>query len=97
MSTSRPPSAATASFATLTFSSCVRRSASNRWHVPPNARMTSAVDAASSDSSGRWVMATAAPSFANAIAMARPMPESPPVMRARLPVRRSRPVHESSP
>jgi hypothetical protein len=36
-------------------------------------------------------MATSAPSRANAMATARPIPESPPVMSARLPSRRPEP------
>lgn len=44
------------------------------------------------DASGRYPKATSATSRANAIAAARPMPESPPVMSALRPARRPEPT-----
>src|SRR5438270_781022 len=40
----------------------------------------------------RWVIATSAPSRANSTATARPMPESPPVISAALPLSLSAPL-----
>jgi len=52
-----PPSACTAFFATSTFALWARKSARSSSHVPPSARMTEAVEAASSASSGSKVRA----------------------------------------
>ncbi|AMM31372.1 hypothetical protein SA2016_0682 [Sinomonas atrocyanea] len=65
-----------------------RRSPSKCAARVPASEMAAVASAASWASSGMAVMATSAPSLANARATARPIPESPPVMRAARPVRR---------
>jgi hypothetical protein len=48
---------------------------------------------ASSSSSGKYTMLTSAPSRANRMATARPIPESPPVINAALPCIKPRPSY----
>lgn len=90
--TSTAPNAPTARRATSVLASSDRRSASKTWHARPARVTCECVSAASSASSGRCVIAMSAPSLAKAIAVARPIPESPPVISARLPTNLSRPM-----
>jgi len=84
-STSIPPSSRTARSTTSWQVPGSVRSAATVTAVRPASRTQRAVSSASSFSASRYVTSTSAPSRANAIATARPMPESPPVITAFLP------------
>ena len=91
-STSTPPSCSAAPSATACAPSTVETSASRPTAVPPALRISSTVRCTRSGS--RPQAATAAPSAAKRLAIARPMPLDAPVTIARLPARR--PMEPSS-
>ena len=81
-SNSKLPNSLTAFSTTFAASPRLRKSAGSKTALRPAFLMSSAVSLASDSSSGRYWMATSAPSLAKPIATARPIPESPPVISA---------------
>src|SRR6478735_5220915 len=94
---SRPPSCETVSATIEVAKRSSRMSPAKLTPRVPACAMRRTVSSPSSISSGRCAIATSAPSRANAMATARPMPESPPVISARRPSSRPVPRYDCSP
>lgn len=82
---SSPPRSSSVRCTASAQNSSFRTSPGSSRALRPASRTSAAVLSASSCSSGRCTIAMSAPSRAYAIATARPIPESPPVISARLP------------